>query len=111
MINEAIINVLSIISQQAPFHAQDKQHDSSSWLSQIPSFRQETCQTYYTNDPVKYDLNLIWSLWDQIKFLKHILLPRMKIWKIIMFLKYKDYLYDILKEYFVNFILKSEVTQ
>ena len=29
---------------------------SSSWLSQIPSFRQETCHAYYRNDPVKYDL-------------------------------------------------------
>ncbi len=65
VINEAIINVLSTISQQAPFHAQDKQHDSSSWFSQIPSFRQETCHAYYRNDPVKYDLGLHWKLWDQ----------------------------------------------
>ncbi len=37
-----------------PFHALDK--PCVSWLSQIPSFRQETCQAYYRNDPVKYDL-------------------------------------------------------
>ncbi len=29
-----------------PFHALDWSCDSSSWLSQIPSFRQETCQAY-----------------------------------------------------------------
>ncbi len=40
-----------------PFHALDKPCVSSSWLSQIPSFRQETRQAYYRNDPVKYDLN------------------------------------------------------
>ncbi len=29
-----------------------------SWLSPIPSIRQETCNAYFRNDPVKYDLNI-----------------------------------------------------
>ncbi len=52
IINEAKANA----SHSLPFHALDKPCVSSSWLSQIPSFRQETCQAYYRNDPVKYDL-------------------------------------------------------
>ena len=33
---------------------------SSSWLRKVTSFRQETRQSYYRNDPVKY--NLTWPL-------------------------------------------------
>ena len=39
-----------------PPHAQDWTSTSSSWLSKVTSFRQETCQSYYRNDPVKYNL-------------------------------------------------------
>ena len=42
-----------------PFHAQDTSWYSSSWLSKISSFRQETSHLYYRNDPVKYNLNMI----------------------------------------------------
>ena len=56
--SRAIINAAkAIASNSLPFHALDKPCVSSSWLSQIPSFRQETCQAYYRNNPVKYDLN------------------------------------------------------
>ena len=41
---------------QAPFHAQDLLLNSSSWVGQVPNFRQETRQSHYRNDPVKYDL-------------------------------------------------------
>jgi len=41
---------------QTPFHAQDSQLNSSSWVGQVPNFRQETRQSNYRNDPVKYDL-------------------------------------------------------
>ena len=40
----------------APFHAQEKLLTSSSWVSQVPNFRQEIRQSNYRNDPVKYDL-------------------------------------------------------
>ena len=40
-----------------PFHAQDTSWYSSSWLSKISSFRQETSHLYYRNDPVKYNLD------------------------------------------------------
>jgi hypothetical protein len=53
IINAALTNYWLTL----PFHALDKPCVSSSWLSQIPSFRQETCQAHYRNDPVKYDLN------------------------------------------------------
>ncbi len=57
--SRAIINVLIVLREQSePFHTLDKPCDSSSWLSQVPSFRQETCQAYYRNDPVKYDLSV-----------------------------------------------------
>ena len=38
------------------FHALDTSCASSSWLSKVSSFRQETSQSYYRNDPVKYNL-------------------------------------------------------
>ena len=41
---------------QAPFHAQDWLLNSSSWVGQVPNFRQEIRQSHYRNDPVKYDL-------------------------------------------------------
>ena len=41
-----------------PLHAQDEELDSSSWVDQVPDFRQEICQSHYRKDPVKYDLNL-----------------------------------------------------
>ena len=40
----------------APLHAQDLLLNSSSWVGQVPNFRQEIRQTHYRNDPVKYDL-------------------------------------------------------
>jgi hypothetical protein len=61
IINAALTNCWLTMA----FHALDKPCVSSSWLSQIPSFRQETCQAFYRNDPVKYDLvyyNLLGSL-------------------------------------------------
>ncbi len=54
----------------SPFHALDKPCISSSWLSQIPSFRQETCQAYYRNDPVKYDLAVVCVFREQITLAK-----------------------------------------
>ncbi len=59
-----------------PLHALDKPCVSSSWLSQIPSFRQETCQAYYRNDPVKYDLDLQWPLSDYVKITKFMYVTR-----------------------------------
>ena len=41
----------------APFHAQEKLLTSSSWVDQVPNFRQEIRQSHYRNDPVKYDLS------------------------------------------------------
>ena len=41
----------------APFHAQELLLNSSSWVGQVPNFRQEIRQSHYRNDPVKYDLN------------------------------------------------------
>ena len=41
---------------QVPFHAQDSLLNSSSWVGQVPNFRQETRQSHYRNDPVKFDL-------------------------------------------------------
>jgi hypothetical protein len=41
-----------------PFHALKELPDSSSWLDQVPNFRQEIRQSLYRNDPVKYDLGL-----------------------------------------------------
>ena len=35
---------------------------SSSWIDQAPNFRQEIRQSNYRNDPVKYDLNKVFSL-------------------------------------------------
>ena len=43
----------------APFHAQEKLLASSSWVDQVPNFRQEIRQSNYRNDPVKYDLNIL----------------------------------------------------
>jgi hypothetical protein len=64
----AIINAaLTICWLALPFHALDKPCVSSSWLSQIPSFRQETCQAYYRNDPVKYDLAYSAPLGNPVK--------------------------------------------
>jgi hypothetical protein len=64
----AIINAgLTICWHALPFHALDKPCVSSSWLSQIPSFRQETCQAHYRNDPVKYDLAFYKLLGNFIK--------------------------------------------
>ena len=40
----------------APFHAQEKLLTSSSWVSQVPNFRQEIRQSNYRNDTAKYDL-------------------------------------------------------
>ena len=45
-------------ARSKPFHALDTPCVSSSWLSKVSSFRQETCQSYYRNDPVKYNLGL-----------------------------------------------------
>ncbi len=64
----AIINATkTICGSLPPFHALDKPCVSSSWLSQIPSFRQETCQAYYRNDTVKYDLIMRFSKETSIK--------------------------------------------
>ena len=49
-----------------PLHAQDEVHDSSSWIDQVPDFRQEICQSNYRNNPVKYDLNHRWRSTSQI---------------------------------------------
>ena len=62
----------------APFHAQEKLLNSSSWVDQVPNFRQEIRQSNYRNDPVKYDLDvqhfgqfsnlaLIINLFDKVK--------------------------------------------
>ena len=39
-----------------PLHAQELLLNSSSWVDQVPNFRQEIRQSHYRNDPVKYDL-------------------------------------------------------
>ena len=49
--------VVTPIGAPTPFHAQELLLNSSSWVDQVPSFRQETRQSHYRNDPVKYDLN------------------------------------------------------
>ncbi len=58
-------------SQEAPqpFHAQESLLNSSSWVGQVPNFRQETRQSHYRNDPVKYDLAVMrcTPLTDSIK--------------------------------------------
>ena len=54
---QAIINYSASKSQNL-LHAQNKLSFSSSWLSKVSSFRQETYRIYYRNDPVKYNLSL-----------------------------------------------------
>ena len=54
---QAIINDSASKSQNL-LHAQNKLSFSSSWLSKVSSFRQETYRIYYRNDPVKYNLSL-----------------------------------------------------
>ena len=46
----------NLSGDQRPFHALDRPCLSSSWLSKDSGFRQETRQSYYRNDPVKYNL-------------------------------------------------------
>ena len=61
----AIINASDLQKVLTPFHAQELLLNSSSWVDQVPNFRQEIRQSYYRNDPVKYDLSLIWSrIWE-----------------------------------------------
>jgi hypothetical protein len=52
----AIINAALAIAGLRCLFALWTSHVSSSWLNQIPSFKQETCQANYRNEPVKYDL-------------------------------------------------------
>ena len=53
----AIINNLMYSCTSDPFHALVRTCISSSWLSKVISFRQETYQLHYRNDPVKYNLD------------------------------------------------------
>jgi hypothetical protein len=56
---QAIINAaLTSYWIALPFHAMDKPCVSSSLPSQVLGFRQKTCQAYYINDPVRYDLTI-----------------------------------------------------
>ena len=50
-----------------PFHAHGQALTSSSWRGWAPSFRRETRQSHYRNDPVKYDLDEAshgWPTWS-----------------------------------------------
>ena len=76
--SQAIINDSN--KSQDPFHAQNKLSFSSSWLSKVSSFRQETYRIYYRNNPVKYNLtpllncsNLrnIWFAYHTVIWLNH----------------------------------------
>ena len=76
--SQAIINDSN--KSQDPFHAQNKLSFSSSWLSKVSSFRQETYRIHYRNDPVKYNLtpllkcsNLrnIWFAYHTVIWLNH----------------------------------------
>ena len=49
-----------------PFQAQEKLLTSSSWVDQVPNFRQEIRQSHYRNDPVKYDLALVTKSFESL---------------------------------------------
>ena len=54
----AIINEPLFIWTQAPFHAQDLLLNSSSWVGQVPNFRQEIPQSHYQHTIVM----ILWSM-------------------------------------------------
>ena len=53
-----------------PLHAQELLLNSSSWVDQVPNFRQEIRQSHYRNDPVKYDLADITSTFTGLSIIK-----------------------------------------
>ena len=56
------------VGVREPLHAQEQLLNSSSWVDQVPNFRQEIRQSHYRNDPVKYDLRVMGFLQKMLAY-------------------------------------------